>query len=99
MQSNCAVFRTAEILAEGVDKIDAVAKSFADLGISDRSMIWNSDLMEALELKNLLDQAVAALHKAEKRKERRGAHERESYMKREKQKGLMQMLSGIDGEG
>src|SRR5581483_6424133 len=54
MQNNCAVFRTADVLRDGVEKIDRVARSFADLGISDRSLIWNSDLMEALELQNLL---------------------------------------------
>src|SRR5262245_14320167 len=64
MQSNCAVFRTAEVLREGVRNIDGVAKSFADLGISDRSMIWNSDLAEALELENLLEQAVVTLYSA-----------------------------------
>src|SRR5258707_9838789 len=59
MQNNCAVFPTATVLRDGVDKIDRVAKSFADLAIADRSMIWNSDLMEALELQNLLEQADA----------------------------------------
>src|SRR5271167_3153223 len=69
MQNNCAVFRTSEVLREGVSRIDVVAHSFADLGISDRSMIWNSDLAEALELENLLEQAVVALHSAENRTE------------------------------
>ncbi len=64
MQNNCAVFRTAEVLKEGVEKIDGVADSFAELGITDRSMIWNSDLAEALELENLLEQAVVTLHSA-----------------------------------
>src|SRR5262249_3529201 len=79
MQSNCAVFRNAEVLREGVGKIDRVANSFADLGIADRSLIWNSDLAEALELENLLEQAVVALHSAENRTESRGAHAREDH--------------------
>src|SRR6266849_3354218 len=58
MQNNCAVFRTAQVLREGVSRIDVVANSFDDLGITDRSMIWNTDLVEALELENLLEQAV-----------------------------------------
>src|SRR6202047_708323 len=83
MQNNCAVFRTAEVLREGVSRIDVVANSFSDLGISDRSMIWNSDLAEALELENLLEQAVVALHSAENRTESRGAHAREDYPQRD----------------
>src|SRR5206468_2934861 len=67
MQNNCAVFRTADVLRDGVDKIDRVARSFAELAISDRSMIWNSDLVEALELQNLIEQAVVALHSADNR--------------------------------
>jgi succinate dehydrogenase / fumarate reductase flavoprotein subunit len=99
MQNNCAVFRTAEVLREGVSRIDVVANSFTDLGISDRSMIWNSDLAEALELRNLLEQAVVALHSAENRTESRGAHAREDYPERDDQNWLRHTLVWLDGGG
>jgi len=98
MQNNCAVFRTAEVLREGVSRIDVVANSFSDLGISDRSMIWNSDLAEALELENLLEQAVVALHSAENRTESRGAHAREDYPQRDDQNWLKHTVVRLDGE-
>jgi succinate dehydrogenase flavoprotein subunit len=99
MQSNCAVFRNAEVLKEGVGKIDRVAHSFGDLGIADHSMIWNSDLAEALELENLLEQAVVALHSAENRTESRGAHAREDHPQRDDANWLKHTVAWLDGDG
>jgi succinate dehydrogenase / fumarate reductase, flavoprotein subunit len=99
MQNNCAVFRTAAVLRDGVDRIDRVATSFADLAIADRSMIWNSDLMEALELQNLLEQAVVALHSAENRTESRGAHARDDFPERDDQNWLKHTVAWLDDNG
>ena len=99
MQNNCAVFRTATVLRDGVDKIDQVAKSFADIALGDRSMIWNSDLMEALELQNLLEQAVVALHSAENRTESRGAHARDDFPERDDENWLKHTVAWLDGGG
>jgi succinate dehydrogenase / fumarate reductase flavoprotein subunit len=98
MQNNCAVFRTAEVLRDGVEKIDRVARSYTDLGISDRSLIWNSDLVEARDLQNLLNQAVVALHSAENRTESRGAHARDDFPERDDQNWMKHTLSWLDGD-
>jgi len=98
MQSDCAVFRTADTLQEGVRKIHDVAASMAEHGISDRSMIWNSDLVEAFELENLLEQAIVSLHSAVNRTESRGAHSREDFPQRDDVNWLKHTVSWLDAD-
>ena len=79
MQADAAVFRTGETLADGVRKIRGIHASFEDVKVGDRSLIWNSDLIETFELQNLLAQALAAIVSAENRTESRGANAREDF--------------------
>jgi len=99
MQNHAAVFRTGESLAEGVQKLGAVHASFAEVQVSDRSLVWNTDLIETLELDNLLGQAVATMYSAENRKESRGAHAREDYKERDDKEWLKHTLAWVDGQG
>jgi succinate dehydrogenase / fumarate reductase flavoprotein subunit len=95
MQSYAAVFRTGEVLAEGVAKMSEIAESFADVKVSDRSLIWNTDLAETLELENLLAQAVVTIQSAAHRTESRGAHFREDYPERDDQNWLKHTLGWL----
>ena len=99
MQADAAVFRTGETLQQGVQAIRQVHASFADVRVSDRSLVWNSDLVETLELQNLLGQAVATMVSAENRKESRGAHAREDYQDRDDANWHKHTLCWVDDTG
>ena len=96
MQNNCTVFRTGEILSEGVRLIDEVYAGMADIKVSDRSLIWNTDLIETLEFDNLIAQAVVTMNSANNRTESRGAHAREDYPERDDQNWMKHTLAWLD---
>ena len=99
MQTDAAVFRTAQSLGEGCAKMNDVFASFDDVRVSDRSLIWNSDLIETLELQNLLYNAVATIQSAEQRHESRGAHAREDFPERDDQNWMKHTLVSVDPKG
>jgi succinate dehydrogenase / fumarate reductase flavoprotein subunit len=99
MQSKAAVFRTQSTLDEGIAEMKTVCESFANLGLTDRSLVWNTDLVEALELDNLLAQATVAIHAAANRHESRGGHAREDYPNRDDENWLKHTLTWLrDGK-
>ncbi|NLG59983.1 MAG: FAD-binding protein, partial [Gammaproteobacteria bacterium] len=99
MQEHAAVFRTQETLAEGVEKVREIRESFADVKVSDRSLVWNSDLIETLELQNLLGQSLVTITSAENRKESRGAHAREDYPDRDDENWQKHTLCWLEEDG
>ena len=96
MQNNAAVFRTSEVLKEGVELIDKSADNLKDLNVSDQSLIWNSDLVETLELENLMACAKATMYSAEARHESRGAHAHEDYPDRDDKNWMKHTLAWVD---
>ncbi len=99
MQNHAAVFRTEESMAEGVDRLDEVFESFADVRVSDRGLIWNSDLVETLELDNLIGCAAVSIRGALNRQESRGGHAREDYPDRDDKNWMKHTLAWMAKDG
>jgi succinate dehydrogenase / fumarate reductase, flavoprotein subunit len=99
MQRHCAVFRDSALLDEGVTHMDAVYKGFQDVGIQDRSLIWNTDLVETMELDNLLGQALVTIRGAQNRKESRGAHMHEDFPDRDDKNWMKHTVATCSGWG
>ena len=99
MQRHCAVFRTQELLDEGKEKLFEIWKSMDDIAVTDRSLIWNTDLVETLELDNLIRQALVTINAAANRKESRGAHAREDFSQRDDKDWMKHTLSWLSDSG
>ena len=99
MQRDAAVFRTGTTLKEGVEALAKTQASFADVRVADRSLIWNTDLVETIELDNLLGQATATIVSAENRQESRGAHAREDFQDRDDVNWQKHTLCWVDDAG
>ncbi len=99
MQNDAAVFRTGEILQQGIDKMTDIWESYSQIKIDDKSMIWNTDLVEALELDNLLRCALVSIQSAYNREESRGGHAREDFPDRDDENWLKHTLVWLDNKG
>ena len=99
MQKHAAVFRDSALMEEGVKQLAETNKAMVDVGVSDRSLIWNSDLIETLELDNLMSQAVVTMNSAENRKESRGAHAHEDFPDRNDAEWMKHTMAWFEGWG
>ena len=99
MQSHAAVFRTGESLTKGMEKVNGLNANFSNVSVADKSMIWNTDLIETLELSNLLPQAVATVASALNREESRGAHARDDFKDRDDEKWMTHSLANVSATG
>jgi succinate dehydrogenase / fumarate reductase flavoprotein subunit len=99
MQNYCSVFRNKKLLTEGKSKLDSCFKSKSNIKTSDKSLIWNTDLVETLEFDNLLSQSIVAIVSALNREESRGAHSRNDFPKRDDKKWMKHTLTKMDNQG
>ncbi|HKK15301.1 MAG TPA: succinate dehydrogenase/fumarate reductase flavoprotein subunit, partial [Gammaproteobacteria bacterium] len=99
MQNHAAVFRTGDVMKEGMHKMAEIYASFNDVKVTDKSMIWNTDLAETLELANLFGNAIVSIHAAHNRTESRGGHAREDYPERDDENWMKHTLSWFDDKG
>jgi succinate dehydrogenase / fumarate reductase flavoprotein subunit len=96
MQRHAAVFRSSESLADGVERMDSIAAKMAKIGVKDKSLIWNTDLIEALELDNLMGQALVTIRSADQRQESRGAHAHENWPERDDDNWMKHTIMRLD---
>jgi succinate dehydrogenase / fumarate reductase flavoprotein subunit len=99
MQGHAAVFRTGETLGEGVDLLQKTFSTMGNVNVSDRSLVWNTDLVETMELENLMLNAAATINSAANRLESRGAHAREDYADRDDENWMKHTLAWVDDSG